>query len=372
MKLYVPIILLLLLTGCKVVKNKSIIENNTYSFFVGTYTNGESQGIYKYSLQENGTLKRIGLAAKSDNPSFLTMSTDKKYLIAVNEIDQEGTGKVSSFLITKDSLSFISSSSSGGAHPCFVSVNETGYLLTANYTGGNVGLLKLNKKGELSPLLDVQQHTGNGIIERQQKPHAHSAWFEPGSSTIISVDLGTNELWFSHLDTIVQKLIPSNPPKLKMQLGAGPRHLVFHPNNKWVYVVNELNSSVQMLNKLDNGTYEIKTSISTLPKDYVEANTCADIHISSGGKFVYVSNRGHDTIAIFNVVAKDGSLSLIGHQSTHGNSPRNFSLSPNDNYLLVANQHTNNIVSFKRNKTTGFLKYIEQIQAPTPVCILFQ
>jgi len=371
-KIYTPFLLLLLLSSCKTNKKESVEENDSYSFFVGTYTNGESQGIYKYSLQNDGTLKRTGLAAKSDNPSFLTMSIDKKYLIAVNEIDQEGTGKVSSFSITKDSLSFISSSSSGGAHPCFVTVNEIGYLLTANYTGGNVGLLRLNKKGELSSLLDVQQHIGNGTTERQQAPHAHSAWFEPVSNTIISIDLGTNELWFSHLDTITQKLIPSNPPKLKMQPDAGPRHLVFHPNNKWVYVVNELNSTVQLLIKSDNDIYKKETPISTLPIDYTEPNTCADIHISSDGKFVYASNRGHDSISIFNVNAKDGSLSLAGHQSTYGKGPRNFSLSPDDNYLLVANQHTNNIVSFKRDKITGLLKYIEQISAPTPVCLLFQ
>lgn len=372
MKIYTTFILLLLLSSCQVSKNKSIEKINTYSFFVGTYTNGESQGIYKYSLQKDGVLKNIGLATKSDNPSFLAMSSDKKYLVAVNEIDLEGTGKVESFLIAKDSLSFISSSSSGGAHPCFVAINKAGFILTANYTGGNVGLLRLNEKGELSSLLDVQQHTGNGTTERQQAPHAHSAWFEPADNRVISIDLGTNELWFSQLDTTAQKLLPSKPSKLKMQSGAGPRHLVFHPNGKWIYVVNELNSTVVVLQKSDNGIYKKEAPISTLPIGYTEPNTCADIHISSDGKFAYASNRGHDTIAIYNVDSNDGSLSLVGHQSTYGKGPRNFSLSPDDNYLLVANQHTNNIVSFKRDGTSGLLEYLHQIKAPTPVCILFQ
>ena len=371
MKIHVAIITLLVLAGCQTNKNETMQENNTYSFFVGTYTDTESQGIYKYLLQKNGTLKRIGLVAMSDNPSFLAMSADKRFLVAVNEINHEGVGTVESFLITGDSLAFISRSSSGGAHPCFVTVNETGFVLTANYTGGNVGLLRLNKKGELTALLDVQLHTGSGTTERQQTPHAHSAWFEPVDNNIISVDLGTNELWFSHLDTGLQKLLPSDPYKLRMDPGAGPRHLVFHPNGKWIYVVNELDCTVILLQRSDNGKYEKGVSVSTLPVGYTEPNTCADIHISSDGKFVYVSNRGHNTIAIYDVNARDGSLNLVGHQPTRGNGPRNFSLSPDEKYLLVANQHTNNIVSFKRDKPTGLLNYVYQIEAPTPVCILF-
>jgi len=371
MKINVAIIILLLLSGCQTNKNETTQENNSYSFFVGTYTDMESRGIYKYLLQKDGSLKHVGLVAISDNPSFLAMSADKKFLLAVSEINNVGVGSVESFLITDDSLTFISRSSSGGAHPCFVAVNEDGFVLAANYTGGNVGLLRLNKKGELTALLDVQTHTGSDTREQQQTPHAHAAWFEPVDNNIISVDLGTNELWFSHLDTTLQKLIPSDPQKLGMQPGAGPRHLVFHPNGKWIYVVNELDCTVTLVRKSDTGNYKKSVSISTLPIGYTEPNTCADIHISSDGKFVYASNRGHNTIVIYDVNAGDGSLNLIGHQPTNGYVPRNFSLSPDDKYLLVANQHTNNIVSFKRDKTTGLLKYVGQIEAPTPVCILF-
>lgn len=371
MKIHVAIITFLVLISCQANKNETVQENKAYSFFVGTYTDTESQGIYKYLLQKDGSLKLVGLVALSENPSFLAMTTDKRFLVAVNEINHKGVGTVESFLITSDSLSFRSRSSSGGAHPCFVTVNEIGFVLTANYTGGNVGLLRLNEKGELSTLLDVQQHTGSGTTERQQAPHAHSAWFEPVEKIIISIDLGTNELWFSHLNTVLQKLLPSDPQKLKMAPGAGPRHLVFHPNDKWIYVVNELDCTVILLQRTDDGKYEKGISVSTLPIAYTEPNTCADIHISSDGKFVYVSNRGHNSLAIYGVNARDGSLNLLGHEPTHGNGPRNFSLSPDEKYLLVANQHTNNIVSFKRNKTTGLLKYVCQIEAPTPVCILF-
>jgi 6-phosphogluconolactonase len=371
MKIIFTIVILLVLGGCETKKSETIAENNVYPFFVGTYTEGESQGIYKYILQNNGTINHVGMAAISDNPSFLAMSSDKRFLLAVNEINQEGAGLVESFLITGDSLALKSRSSSGGAHPCYVSVNESGFVLTANYTGGNVGLLRLDQEGALSDILDVQQHTGRGTTDRQRSPHAHFASFGPSGNDIIAIDLGTNELWFSHLDTEQQKFLPSIHSKIKMQPGAGPRHLAFHPNRKWVYVLNELDCTAVLLQKSDNETYQMGVPISTLPVGFSEPNTCADIHISADGMFVYASNRGHNSIAIFDVNADEGSLSLVGHQGTRGDGPRNFSLSPDDQYLLVANQHTNNIVSFKRNKTTGLLKYVDEVEAPTPVCILF-
>ena len=358
--------------GCQINKKELEKNDNSSPFFVGTYTDGNSQGIYKYSLQQDGKLKRISLAAKSNNPSFLTKSTDKKYLVAVNEIsNRDSVGTVESFLIQGDSLKLINRSSSGGAHPCFVTINDKGYILTANYTGGNVGLLKLNSKGELTKLLDVQQHTGSSSTARQEGPHAHSTWFTPDGNLIISIDLGTNELWFSKLDTTAQKLRPLMPTTLAMASGAGPRHLTFHPNNKWVYVLNELNGTVTILKKTIDGPYVIGPSISTLPSDFKGTNTCADIHISSDGKFLYASNRGHNTIAIFSVNMEDGYLTILGHEPTRGDGPRNFSLSPDENFLLVANQLTDNIISFKRNKTTGLLEYSDEVEAPSPVCILF-
>jgi len=372
MKFYIVIIALFVFVGCQDTKEKAVQENNSYSFFVGTYTDTESQGIYTYLLEHDGVLKRVGLAAKSDNPSFLAKSKDNKYLLAVNEINnEEGVGTIESFEIKGDSLAFINKSSTGGAHPCFVSINDSDFVLVANYTGGNVGLLQLNEKGELSDLLDVEQHIGKGTTGRQEGPHAHSAWFESVGEGVISVDLGTNELWLSRLDTDSLKLLPSGQIKLSMSEGAGPRHLVFHPNNKWIYVVNELSGTVTLVQKNEEGIYETGVSISTLPAGYTEPNTCADIHISSDGKFLYASNRGHNSIVIFGVNSTDGSLSLIGHESTRGDGPRNFSLSPDESYLLVANQLTQNIVSFKRDKTTGMLEYVYQIEAPIPVCLLF-
>lgn len=342
------------------------------TFYLGTYTDGDSQGIYKYELSDNGNVRQIGLAVMSDNPSFLALSNDKKHLVAVNEIkNAEGVGSVESYMVFEDTLILLNRQSSGGAHPCFVSINESGFVLTANYSGGNVGLLKLEEDGPLSQLLDVQQHEGQGTTDRQEAPHAHSAWFSPVDGGIISVDLGTNELWFSKIDPANHKLTPAPQEKLALNPGDGPRHITFHPNGEWVYVINELSSSITRLDRKEDGSYSKGPSFSTLPTGYIEPNTCADIHISSDGKFVYASNRGHNSIAVLKVNPDDGTLKLLGNKGCGGDGPRSFALSPDENFLLVANQHTNNIVTLKRDPSSGLLKYISQVEAPTPVCILF-
>ncbi|MDA3822135.1 MAG: lactonase family protein [Bacteroidales bacterium] len=366
------IIGILVLFGCNSNKEKAKSIETGIPFYVGTYTGPESQGIYKYILQDNGQMKSIGLAAITPNPSYLTKSTDNKYLLAISEVSsKDKTGMVKSYSIENDSLVFISESTSGGAHPCFVSADKSGFVAVANYTGGNVALLKLDKEGQLSELLDLHQHTGSGITTRQRNPHAHSAWFDQGNNRIIAVDLGTNELWLYNLDKENNKIIPADPPTLKMNPGAGPRHLTFHPNGKWIYVVNELACTVSLVEKTANQGLSLHSSYSTLPVDFTEDNSCADIHISSDGKFVYASNRGHNSIAIFAVDNGSGELQAIGHESTRGETPRNFSLTPDNTFLLVANQNSNNIVSFNRNKETGLLKLNSEIEAPKPVCILF-
>jgi len=371
MKTFNLIIVLFLITGCQINKNEVNQKPQTYSFYVGTYTDNESEGIYKYILKDDGSLKSIGLVAKCENPAFLAMSDDKKYLLAVNEINKNGVGLVESFLIKDDTLALIDSNSSGGSHPCFITVNKNGFVLVANYTGGNVGLLRLNKNGELSQLLDMQTHRRAGVHKDEMVPHAHSAWFETLDNSIICIDKGTNELWFSRLDTTLQKLIPLDPQTIEMEPGAGPRHLAIHPNGRWIYVLNELNSTITLVQKSDDGKYIKNESFSTLPVAYTEPSICADIKISSDGKFVYASNRGHNSIAIFEVNANKGLLNLVGFQPSLGKAPRNISLSPDENFLIVANRNSNNVVSFKRDKITGLLKMVAQIEAPTPACISF-
>lgn len=375
MKTLLIIMAIASLYGCQEKKEEIKVDKATsvksQSFFVGTYTNKESQGIYKYSLSPDGTLKEIGLVAESSNPSFLAKDITNNYLLAVNENDINGTGTVESYSIERDSLILIDKKPTGGAHPCHISITKNGYVLIANYTGGNVSLLIVDKKGNLSDLLNIQQHQGKGTTERQEGPHAHFSVLDDKTQTIIASDLGTNELWFYELDTLNKKLINTSQSKLKMKIGGGPRHVALHPNGKWIYVLNELVSQVQQVVLKDDGTYEAQMSFSILPANYSEPNTGADIHISSDGKFLYASNRGHNSIAIMAVNDANGALKLIGHESTKGDGPRNFSLSPDEKYVLVANQHTDTIVSYKRNAITGLLTFVDQIKAPTPVCILF-
>tara|TARA_R110000868_G_scaffold281257_1_gene541637 strand:+ start:2473 stop:3606 length:1134 start_codon:yes stop_codon:yes gene_type:complete len=375
MKISLTCITILLLTNCKNEKKleKETVKNNpNYAFYVGTYTEKDSKGIYKYVLEADGNLKKIGLATKSDNPSYLTLSPNKKYVLAVNEVNKDNIGFVKSYAIQNDSLKHISTASSGGAHPCFVGVNKNGYVITANYTGGNIGLLHLKENGELSDILDVQQHVGKGTTDRQKAPHAHSAWFEKNNdNNVIAVDLGTNELWFSTIDSQLNKLVPAMPNKLDMAQGAGPRHIAFNPNKTMVYVLNELDNTITHISKLETGEYKKISSVSTLPKEYTDYSKSADIHISKDGKFLYASNRGHNSIAIFGINNENGSLTPLGYEPTKGENPRNFSLTPDDSYLVVANQDSDNIISFKRNDETGLLSYVSDIRAPTPVCILF-
>ena len=345
--------------------NKELPKNDTYPFYVGTYTDKESEGIYKYLITADGRLKKIGLVAKCKNPAFLAKSADNKYLLAVNEINNDGYGAIESYLVKNDTLLLINQKSSGGAYPCFVTINNDRFVLVANYNGGNIGLFRLNNKGKLSSILYVEKH----LKTNEKIPHTHSAWFEPFDNSVITIDKGRNELWFSHLDTSQQKLV--HRQTLEMDLGSGPRHLVIHPNGRWIYVLNELNNSITFVKKLDNGKYIKEKSFSTLPIGYTAKSICADIKITSNGKFIYATNRVHNSIAIFEVDSDSGELNLLGLQPTFGDFPRNISLSPDENYLIVANRNSNNIASFKRNKISGMLKIVDKIEVPTPACIVF-
>lgn len=375
-KLLIVGITLIFLFGCKQNKEEKItntIERQAERlrqtrFYIGTYTDKDSRGIYSYSLLNDGSLQKNKLLAETENPSFLTFSKDRQYVLAVNENEK---GTVESYKIKNDTLLFVNRSLSGGAHPCFITTTNNNYVLTANYTGGNTGLLKLQNDGSLSELLTIHQHEGKMLDHRQDGPHAHSVWTAPGKKDIIEVDLGTNELLFSVIDEKKDSIIPKSPARLKMNPGDGPRHMAFHPNGKWAYVINELSNTINILSEDEKENWKLVSSVSTLPEGYTLESYCADIHISSDGKFVYASNRGHNSIAIFKV-EENGSLENVGFESVRGDWPRNFSLSPDEEFLLVANQRSNSIVSFKRDKTSGLLTYVEITEAPSPVCILFE
>ena len=353
--------------------------NRPLDFFVGTYTDGGSEGIYCFSLEPvTGKLLNKGLAAKTNNPSFLAMTSNGKFLLAVHETkDENGSlmGFIESFEVTKNDsrLNSLGKVTSGGAHPCYVSVNQDGYVLAANYTGGSVALLRLDESGKLTGTLDVQQHYGNGPNKaRQAEPHVHSAFFEPGTDRIFVPDLGIDKVSVYQIDKLQNRLIVPAIPAIVMAPGSGPRHLAFHPSKRIVYVVSELSSTVSAVSLNKDGSFTTIETVSALPSGYDQPNTCADIHISKDGRFLYASNRGLNTIAIFSVDRQTGKIVLIGQEPTRGETPRNFTLSPDEDFLLVANQNSQNIVSFKRDSKTGKLQYADQIKAFKPVCLLFR
>lgn len=335
-----------------------------YTFYLGTYTADKSEGIYKFTMDASGQMSNLGLSAKTENPSFITLTADNKYLLAVNE-NEEGT--MESYRVKEDTLIKINRTSTNGMHPCYITTNVNNMILAANYSSGNVALSKLNEKGEILPLLDLQQHEGMDTTDRQEGPHAHSAWFK--NDKVISVDLGSNELWFSKI--VNDKFQYSEQKTLKMAGGAGPRHLAFHPTESWLYVINELNGTISQIVE-DNGIYKITSTVSTLPAGFEGHNQSADIHISKDGKFLYASNRGPNTIAIFSIDQDSGGLTSLGFESTKGDWPRNFALSPDDKFLLVANERSGNLVVFERNAESGLLNFISEIEAFTPTSIVFK
>jgi 6-phosphogluconolactonase len=347
-------------------------------FFVGTYTDSGSEGIYSFSLDpETGKLTDNGLAAKTNNPSFLAITSDGRFLLAVHETkDENGSnmGFIESFSVNKNDNRLISLGkvSSGGAHPCYVSVNQNGDVLAANYTGGNVALFRLDKSGKLSDTLNIQQHYGNGPNkERQATPHVHSAFFEPGSDRIFVADLGLDKVFVYQIDKSGSKLVNASFPAIIMPPESGPRHLAFHPKLKVVYVVSELANAISVVSLNKDGSFTILETVSTLLSGYDKPNTSADIHISKDGRFLYASNRGSNSIAIFSIDPKNGRIVQIGQESTRGDIPRNFTLSPDEDYLIVANQNSQNIVAFRRDRNTGKLQFTDQIKALKPVCLLF-
>jgi 6-phosphogluconolactonase len=343
------------------------------TLYVGTYTSGKSEGIYVYRMdQMSGELKRIG-SIKSDNPSFLAIDPSKRFLYAVNE---NPTGLVSAFRIdaTTNQLTFLNQQSSEGADPCQLTIDQRRKsLLVANYTGGNVAVLSIRRDGSLGAALDVEQHQGSGPREQQKTPHAHCIKLDRLNRFAFAADLGIDKVMVYRFDAATGKLTPAKQASATVHPGAGPRHLALHPNGKYLYVINELDSSLTTF-KYDalNGRLTAFETVSTLPRDFVGTSYCADVHVSRSGRFLYGSNRGHNSIVVFAIDARSGRLTLVEHVSTGGKWPRNFTVDPSGRFLLVANQHTDNVVTFRIDSQTGRLTPTGQsIEIPVPVCLQF-
>lgn len=362
-------------------KNLRSVNNQPINLFVGTYTNGNSKGIYILDFDTaSGSLNQKNYYEGITNPSFLAINNKRNYLYAISETDNyngKKSGGIFSFKIDykNRSLLFLNSVSSQGAHPCHLTVDKSDkYILAANYSGGNISVIELNDDGSLGNCRDVVQHSGSSVNKkRQEAPHAHSINLDASNKLAVATDLGLDKLMLYNFDNKTGKLIPANQKFVKAKPGAGPRHFAFHPSGEFAFVINELDCTITTF-RFNINTYEFEPvqTISTLPLDYKEENTCAEIHAHPNGKFVYGSNRGHDSIAVFSFNAITEDLSLVQHQSTLGKTPRNFVIDPSGKFLLVANQNSDSIIVFSIDLTSGKLYETgKKIEIPNPVCLLF-
>jgi len=355
--------------------DKVATSSRTLYMLVGTYTSGTSTGIYVYRFdEETGKAEYVSETA-AVNPSYLAVSTDERYVYSVGESGRDAVAYAFSFDKKSGKLSLLNSQPTNGAAPCYISADRAGrFVVTANYSGGSVSVLPLATDGSLQPVEKVFGFEGSGPdINRQDKPHLHCAVFSPDQHYLFAADLGTDQLHKFTTNDTAPFLATGNPEAYKLEPGSGPRHLTFHPNGKYAYLINELSGKVTAFH-YSNGHFEPVQYITSDMSEGVGGKGSADIHVSPDGKFLYASNRANtNNIAIFSINDADGRLTLVGHQPT-GRHPRNFIITPNGKYLLVANMNSNLIQVFGIDRSTGLLnedksKQITEIDRP--VCLKF-
>ncbi|WP_298505274.1 lactonase family protein [uncultured Maribacter sp.] len=351
---------LILFISCK--------EESNSKLFVGTFSENGSEGLYSYSFNtKTGKLANKKVEANIKDPSFLAISSNKKYLYAIEKTTEfKGSkGAVIAYEIEKDGLKEINTVGTGGGYPCHVGISEKGDFLAAScYSDGSLSIYKIGENGSLQ---QNPQYIDHKILDTIKTSRAHASLFTPDG--LFTADLG--------LDAVKRyiyngdKFVKGNQRSLNLPDGAGPRHFKFGVNEKFLYVINELNSTITVFQRKENGEYISLETKSTLDKDFKGENFCADIHLSKDGRFLYGSNRGENTIVIFKVDTETGKLTLIGRESVQGDWPRNFAIDPSNAFLLVGNQKTNNISVFKRDVEQGTLKFLDEVKLPSPVCLLF-
>lgn len=338
-------------------------------FYVGTYSAEEEQGILLCSLSPStGEMKLVGGTRGIENPSFLTINSTGNVLYAVSEKDE---GEVYAFAIdpVTKALSPLGSRPTEGGAPCYVSISpKEDYIFISNYSGGNANVFPVNEDGSLQVMSDQVKHEGSGIREdRQEAPHPHSVISDGSGKHILVCDLGIDQVVIYRLEE--GKL--SKHRELQLPPGSGPRHLAVHPTGQWIYLANELNSTVTVFqNDEQDADLRILQHISSLPEQYISGSddTVADIHVSPCGKFLYASNRGHDSIALYHIDLSTGQLHAVDWQATGGRTPRNFAIIGDK--LIAANQNSNNLISFSIDKESGrLIPTGNELEIQTPVCV---
>ncbi|MFO7957164.1 MAG: lactonase family protein [Candidatus Brocadiia bacterium] len=349
--------------------------------YVGSYSDESARGIHAFEFDvATGRLERLGGAGGVTNPSFLALHPGGRFLYAVNETGQfagEGSGAVAAFSIDPASggLTLLNRQATGGPGPCHLTVDATGRcVLAANYRGGSVCVVPIEADGRLGERTDFVQHQGSSVHPtRQTGPHAHSVTLDPTNTFACVADLGVDRVVIYRLDPENGRLSPNADPWYQARRGAGPRHFAFGRNGWFAYLINELDSTVTVLrcDRTRGGLEQVQT-ISALPGDFEGESTAADIHVHPSGRFVYGSNRGHDSIAVFAVNRETGRLRLVGHESTRGETPRGFALDPTGEWLVAANQNSDNIVVFRIDTETGRLTPTgHEVEVSSPTCVKF-
>jgi 6-phosphogluconolactonase len=347
--------------------------------YVGTYTSGDSKGIYRLELDlSTGALTPVGEPAETANPSFLAFHPGGRFLYAVNETGDAKAGKsggVSAFAIdpATGALTLLNQQSSGGADPCHLSLDTAGkHVLVANYSGGNAAVLPIQADGRLGAATALVQHEGTNPTPRDAGPHAHAVHLSLDNRFAFVADLGLDKLMAYRFDAAKGTLTAHTPPSVGLALGAGPRHFTFDKAGRRAYVINELNGTITGLDyDAVAGTMKEFQTVPTLPPDWKGGVSTAEIVLGPGERFLYGSNRaGHDSLAIYAVDSATGKLTPKGHQPTLGKTPRNFAIDPSGTYLLAANQDSDSIVVFRIDAQTGGLTAVGQpTRVPKPVCL---
>ena len=395
MKKNLPIsiaLLILLSTGLPCFAKNGAKHSNQYLLYVGTYTVGEhheatgSKGIYAYRVREDANARgaleiaSLGIEAETPNPSFLAADTSGHYLYAVNELSkykEAESGAVTAYAIDRATgkLTYLNETASRGADPCYISFDKTGhYVLVANYTGGSIAVFPVLSDGRVGAASAFVQHTGKGARpDRQEGPHAHWIGTTADNHFAVAADLGLDEVLIYKFDSATGSLVPNEPAFAKLAPGTGPRHIAFAPNNKFAYVVDELNSTITAFTyDAEHGVLSQIQTVSTLPPGFSGANDTAEIHVHPNGKFLFASNRGHNSIAVFAIDQQSGRLRPLGQYSTQGKTPRNFEIDPSGHFLLAANEDSNNIAIFRIDSATGQLTATGQtLNVPAPVSMRF-
>ncbi len=343
-------------------------------FYVGTYTNGASRGIYLCELDvASGAVRELGLAGEIKNPSFLAIHPNRRFLYAVSEA---GGGAVAAFAIDPETkrLTPLNEQSSQGDGPCHLTVDRAGrHVLVANYGSGSVAVIGIGEDGQLGQATCTIQHHGKSVDpDRQEGPHAHSIYLVGDERFAFVADLGLDKVLSYRFDPTKGTLAANDPPAVELPAGAGPRHLAFHPNGQWAYSIDELDSTVTAFAyDAERGALTRRDSVSTLPAGAAIENTTAEIEIHPSGRFLYASNRGADSIAVFAIDQSSGRLTPLGQHATGGKTPRHFAIDPSGRWLLAANQNSGAITVHRIDPQTGQLEDAAQsCRVPSPVCIL--